>query len=178
MIVLALDPSFTEFGGSIVDTSTNIVLDSFVIQTKKIVGPVSESDTRRLNFISSRLHEKCRKYGVEEIWSEAIVGSKSASAAKALCFCKGLLIGLAQGAQLPLKFCSAKNAKKALTGDSNAEKDVVKAAVIKELGETAEKVLNGPKYAQEAVGDSLAVYLYFSDHGTQTSKATTNKAGS
>lgn len=171
MIVLALDPSLTEFGCSIVDTKTKQVINSFLIKTNKIPGPVTDSDTRRLNWIASQLFEKCRNYKVEEIWSEALVGSKSASAAKALCFCKGLLIGLSYGLQVPLKFCSAKEAKKALTGDSNAEKHVVRNAVIKKLGQSAEQVLNGPKYAQEAVGDSLAVFLYFSD-GAKTNTST------
>jgi Holliday junction resolvasome RuvABC endonuclease subunit len=173
MIVLTTDPSLTAFGYAVVqdDGVAPVILEVGCLKTiaypqrkkGKPKPPMlkSEWETLRLKEIGDKLREVCISHGVNLALYEDPAGSKNFNAIRALSEVKGLCIGLFTGLQLPFQAIRAKEVKKNLTSDIDADKEQVAAVVehyfpdiydsFKEAGFTT-------KVQRESVYDALGVY--------------------
>lgn len=156
-MILTLDPSLRAFGWAIV--SANKIIACGCIKTAKSSKRVTDSDTDRLEFISKELADQILKYNPTKIVFEHAAGSKSSRANQALAFVKGLVIGLAVAYNIPFQTVTAKEVKKGLTSNRNAEKDELQKIVIEKYPDFNEKTLKFSKEKKFAVSDAIAVYL-------------------
>jgi len=159
MITLACDPSLCAFGWVIVED--DILVDAGVIETSKITGKVTESDTERVIKIAETLKELVVDYGFSQICSESPMGSKSSSAVKALSLVKGMLLGFVVGLGIsPIEWVSARDAKKFLTTNPTASKTEILEAVVKICPEFNDIIgIKSTKKKKEACADAYCVYL-------------------
>jgi len=159
--VLVLDPSLRASGWAVIDEKLNKVVDCGYIKTKPLGKPVHETDVTTLDEIGTELVRLIKLYKPTQIIFENPVGSRSARSGQALALVKGLVIGISMGAKIPYEWVTAKEAKKALTKDRNAEKEDVFKVVCKSFKgfKTKTKLFNNEK--RLAASDAVATYLAF-----------------
>lgn len=159
MNYLALDPSLTCYGWSIINTDTNTIIDYGCIRTKKDTGKVSVSDTNRIIEIASTLVEKINQHNVFAAMFEDPAGSKSSTANKALSLVKGVTIGVLISKGIPFEQIRARDAKHTLCGSYDATKEEMFNKVCNSFPDFKDEMNKKPKYLLEAVSDSISVYL-------------------
>jgi len=154
--VLACDPSFTAWGWAILRNHT--VIDSGCIKTspeaKKRKIRQGDDRVRRTSEIVQTLMKIVEKYKVDFIVSELPHYSQNAKSAIMIGVVMGILQTMSDVGHIPIEWYSENDAKKALLGRNSASK----AQVIAAVNQAFETTLTGPKYVQEAVADSLAIY--------------------
>jgi len=154
--VLACDPSFTAWGWVVLQNHT--VIDSGCIKTspeaKKRRIRQGDDRVRRTSEIIVSLMEIIGEHKISFIVSELPHGSQNAKAAIMMGVVVGILQAISELWDIPIEWYSENDAKKALLGRISSSK----AQVIEAINQAFETTLVGPKYVQEAVADSLAIY--------------------
>ena len=157
MAVLALDPSLTCYGFSVIEK--NEIASYGCIRTAKEKGQISVSDSSRIRQICDVLKTLVDNNQIDHVVFEDPAGSKSAVANKALALVKGATIGFCVASDIPFSFIRARDAKKKLCGNADATKEEIYQKVC-EAFPTFEKTMEKkPKDLVEAVSDSVSVYL-------------------
>jgi len=158
MRVLLCDPSLREFGWGVVEDA--VILESGCIKTEtsKDKKTLKQDDTtRRVGLIARELLEIIDKYQITECRYEIPVGSKSASAVKALALIQGLMIGLLTSKNVEFSIISPRKVKLLLTGNNDAEKEDVLEVVKNHYTNFSSTTKGFPKYKLHAISDALAV---------------------
>lgn len=161
LIILSNDPSMTAWGYSVI--RNGCIMDSGCIVTeptekvKRIRK--SDDDARRVSEIVQRLLHIIQVYGVNYMVAESPGGSKSYSAAKSFAQVISISQTLSDCLKIPLEFFSEAEAKKAVFGPGK-KRTVSKLDMMREIDKLFLNVgWSGKKYIDEAVADSLAVYV-------------------
>jgi Holliday junction resolvasome RuvABC endonuclease subunit len=155
--VLALDPSLTAFGYSIVEGNKHVI-DFGCIKTnpsdKKLRIRKGDDRMRRISEINDVLIDKMNKYDLDYIVSELPHGSQSATAAMALGMVSALVQTLADVWMVGIEWFSEADSKRFVLGKQSATK--------KEMIQAIDKLFKvdwtGIGYKDEAIADSLAIY--------------------
>lgn len=161
--VLVCDPSFTAWGWAVVyvgNISDGIqVLDYGCIKTapeaKKRRIRQGDDRVRRTSEIIRELQRLEDKYRFSFVIGELPHGSQNAKAAIMMGTVVGVLQTFAMLVGVPIEWYSENDAKKAVLGRNSASK----ADIISEVENRVNIKISGPKYAREAVADSLAIYI-------------------
>ena len=174
MIVLGMDPSMCSSGWAIFETNSNqtTLLACGCIRTdppKRIKDKngktkkdpsisITEYSTDRLEIIADNLIAIIDLWGVNQVVFENPAGSKSSVAAAALASVKGIVIGTCKGKGIPARPIRALEVKKLLTGDRNAEKDIIEKEVVKTFPNFLDMIPKN-KRDREAASDAIAVFM-------------------
>jgi Holliday junction resolvasome RuvABC endonuclease subunit len=160
--ILVLDQSFRASGWAIIDTKANKVEACGCIKTKPLGKPVHETDVTTLDTIAKEFTSLIKAYSPTMIIFENPVGSRSARSGQALGMVKGLVIGISISLQIPYEWVTAKQAKKTLTNNRNAEKEEVFKEVCKAFPGFKKMVkLFKSVEVKHAASDAIAVYLCY-----------------
>ena len=135
MIVMALDPSLRATGVVIFDTDVGII-HTETIRTEKAAKKrqlrVADDDFQRMALVATELSKVINSYKPAMVVFETPVGgAKSSRAAISMGMIRGVLAGILAVRMLPYELYLPMECKKAATGDRNASKDAVEAAVKK-----------------------------------------------
>jgi Holliday junction resolvasome RuvABC endonuclease subunit len=163
--VLYLDPSLRYFGLSVIGWPINtkrkprLVYTECVATKRNARGLVRDSDLANLDQIAQALEGVFNTYRIHRVVVEAFVGSKSSTAAKALAFVQGLIVGVCVAHEVPRTYYTAMDVKKKLTGVRVAEKDDVLQGALKMFPELQTFIEGKKKEIQYAMADSCALFV-------------------
>ena len=154
--ILTCDPSFTAWGWAVIQNHS--VIDFGCIKTapeaKKRKIREGDDRVRRISDLVNELLGVIDKHNIAFMVSELPHGSQNARAAIMVGAVGAILQTISICENIPIEWYSENDAKKALLGRISASK----AEVIAEVQNVFGVRIVGPKYLQEAVADSLAVY--------------------
>ena len=160
--ILTCDPSITGWGWAVI-SDQGTLLDCGCIKTtptdKKLRIRKGDDTVRRVHEINTALLAVITAYDVHYMLSELPHGSQSAVAAKMIGIVTGIAQTLADACQLGIEWYSEGDAKMFMLGKRSAVKQEMIDAVTKKMIVT----WTGIKYKDEAVADSLAIYLVAMD---------------
>lgn len=136
-MILALDPSYSNFGCSVFNARAQVVRVG-TIQTQKTKNKllrVADDDVRRITHISTRLSRVIKTCKIQGVLAELPPSnSKSAAAAKGLGIAVAIAVSLFTELDIPVEWATPEEVKKALTGKANASKDEMMLAACKKHG--------------------------------------------
>lgn len=162
-----MDPSLKAFGYVVYDDSSNKILEAGCIRTdkaKKGEKKVTDDDAERLHYIAETLKDILGRFRVDQIHAEIPIGAQSFNAAKALYGVRAIVLSIHVFLGIPLNVFRAKDIKASLTGDVNAEKDAVYAAVLEKYPSIREHCEGVTKDKKEAISDAMAVFYYYDNN--------------
>jgi Holliday junction resolvasome RuvABC endonuclease subunit len=156
--ILTNDPSMTAWGWAVLDFKGNI-LKTGCIKTapdsKKKNLRKGDDRVRRAAEIINQLHEIVDEFNVKLIISEQPHGSQNASAAVMIGMVIGMLQAFAIGRNVGIEWYSEGDVKRELFH----RQAVAKKEMIDYISQKLSFQFSGTKYIDEAVADSLGVYL-------------------
>lgn len=156
-MILNLDPSLSATGFSIVSNHKGDYLENYGVICAKTKLKKSYGLAERATQMAEGLNDLFKVHDIMKINTEIPVGSKSSAAAKALALCQGVVMTIAQVHGVEIELFEARDVKKFLTDDFDGSKELV----IEKVAESFPQILTiDTKYKQEAVADSLGIYLY------------------
>lgn len=154
--ILALDPSLTAFGWSVIKSGQ--VIDFGCIKTEpsgpKLRIRKGDDRMRRVSEIAEILKAVILKHNIVLIVSEQPHGSQSAVAATSLGLVSGLIQGMAVFTDIALEWYNEADCKKTVLGKASA----TKSEMIDKITLLYSPKLGKVKYINEAVCDSIAVF--------------------
>jgi Holliday junction resolvasome RuvABC endonuclease subunit len=136
-MLLACDPSYSNYGCSIIDEYGTIV-DAGTIQTeksKKKLLRAADDDVQRITYIVTKLSQIIKHYEIQGVLAELPPSnSQSAKAAKGLGIAVALSVTLFAEHRIPVEWATPEEVKKAMTGKGNASKEDMMLAACKKYG--------------------------------------------
>jgi len=168
-MIMAMDPSLTNFGYAIFDIQSKLVTQSVIKtqpETKRTGQYLFYDKQRRLKYIAAHLGEAINTHNPEILVTERFDGgAQSNKSAQALAEMRCLVFMVAHFLNYPLHAVSIYDVKLALTGRKKAKKiDMMKAAVelYPELGRfIAPKLKAGYSPIFEHIADCIGVFEAF-----------------
>lgn len=155
--ILSLDPSLRAYGWAIIEED---ILACGCIETESFKDELTSlSDNKRIDILANELKRIIETWKPELIIFENPVGSKSSRANQALAYAKAITIGAAIFSGIAYEPIRAKSVKKALTGNSDADKETILELVTKMYPSFATLTTKWSKARKLAASDAAAVYI-------------------
>jgi len=133
-MILALDPSYTGYGCSVIDPTGKIINigTMHTEKSKKKLLRVADDDVQRIMVLTTGLSKVIHRYNIKGVLAELPPSSsQNANAAKGLAMCIALTVALLTELKIPVEWATPNEVKQAMTGKKNASKEEMMAAACK-----------------------------------------------
>lgn len=161
--VLGLDPGFASIGYTVYKLGTpDEVVRMGLIRTEKSSAKrnvrASEDNLERARTIAEELQALLKEFDIRLICAETMSFPRNSSAAAKMAMCWGVMAALSLQHSIPVAQATPQEVKKAVTGQKDASKEDVQAALKKRwaLEALVEEI---PPSKQEHPFDALAVVI-------------------
>ena len=136
-MILALDPSYSNYGCSVIDPTGKIINigTMHTDKTKKKLLRIADDDVQRIMILTTGLSNVIHKYKIKGVLAELPPSSsQNAKAAKGLAMCIALTVALLTELKIPVEWATPTEVKEAMTGKKNASKEEMMEAACKRYG--------------------------------------------
>jgi len=133
-MILALDPSYTGYGCSVIDPIGKIINigTMHTEKSKKKLLRVADDDVQRVTVLATGLSKVIHRYNIKGVLAELPPSSsQNANAAKGLAMCIALTVALLTELKIPVEWATPNEVKQAMTGKKNASKEEMMAAACR-----------------------------------------------